>query len=189
MSSRDNVLINTDNRMFVIQDMIDQDSISKINYWLLQILEQDKKDENSQKNFERQPIKFYINSYGGFVEDAFSLIAIMLKSKSPIHTYCTSYADSCGLSIFLAGSKRFATDNVRMIYHQMSGGLRGKYQDICESKEMYDESNKRHEKYMLERTKFTQEEIDNIREKKLDYNMYIDELLEKEIVTDLIEEF
>ena len=76
---------------------------------LLYVLQEDNEKDQKQKNYKREPIKLYINSNGGAIDDMWSLIDIMLNSKTPIYTYCTGYAMSAGFLIFLAGSKRFMT--------------------------------------------------------------------------------
>lgn len=188
-NSRDNVLINTDKRIFYIQDGIDNETISKINYWLLWLLEEDETKEQSQKNYERKPIKLYINSNGGYVQDMWSLVDIILNSKTQIDTYCTGYAHSCGLFIFLSGKNRYITKHTLMMYHQISNYLNGTYQKIKESFDNLSISQKQAEEYMIERTNFTQDKLTEIREKKLDYMMFCDELLELGVATGIIENF
>ena len=82
--------------------------------------------------------KIYINSNGGYVCDMWSLVDIMLNSKTPIYTYSTGYANSCGFLIFIAGTKRFITKHTKMCCHQFSGGAIGMYQDIKEKVEDLD---------------------------------------------------
>ena len=97
-STRDNTYTNTDNRTFYLSDDVDNESIGKLMWYLLyQIREDDEKDEKGE------PIKLYINSYGGSVYDMWGLIDVILNSKTPIYTYCTGYAMSAAFKIFLAG--------------------------------------------------------------------------------------
>ena len=188
-NSRDNVFIDTDKRIFYIQDGIDNETISKINYWLLWLLEEDEANEQSQKDYKRKPIKLYINSNGGYVADMWSLVDIILNSKTQIDTYCTGYAYSCGLLIFLSGKNRYITKHTSMMYHQVSAYLSGTYQNVQEKINDFDIGQKQVEEYVIERTKFKQDKLDEIRERKLDYKMFCDELLELGVATEVIESF
>ena len=88
-TNADNIKLNTDKRLFYISDDIDNTTISVINFNLLYLLQEDDEKEAKEKDFKRTPIKIYINSNGGAIDDMWSLIDIMLNSKSPIYTYCT----------------------------------------------------------------------------------------------------
>ena len=63
-STADNVLINTDARLFYISDDVDNASIGKMCFNLLYLLKQDDDDESKERNFKREPIKIYVNSCG-----------------------------------------------------------------------------------------------------------------------------
>ena len=57
---------------------------------------------------EREPIKIYINSDGGELAAAFSIIDTIKMSKTPVWTINTGCAYSCGLEIFIVGHYRIA---------------------------------------------------------------------------------
>ena len=81
-----NVFINTDKRLFYLSDDINSETIGQLCFYLLNIIQEDDEKDEKQKDFKREPIKFYINSNGGNVYDMWGLIDIMLNSKTPIHT-------------------------------------------------------------------------------------------------------
>lgn len=189
MSTRDNTFIDADKRMIYIHDDIDSDSISKICFYLLQTLKSDSDQEDKEKNFERKPIHMYINSYGGSVDDMWAIVDIMLGSKTPIYTYSTSHADSCGFFIFIAGKKRFITKHTKMCVHQFSGLIRGTYQEMLETKEQLDRLWVQLEQYVTEQTKISKERLNEIKEKKLDWYVYADESIGFGVATDIISEF
>lgn len=120
MANKENIYTDTAKRIFYIGDVIDSVSMSKICFDLLSILDDDQEKEEKEIGYKRKPIKIFINSFGGRVADMWSLVDIMLNSKTPIHTYCTGYAYSCGFYIFIAGSKRYITNHVDILYHQLS---------------------------------------------------------------------
>lgn len=185
----DNTYTNIEKRTLYIHQNIDQDSISRINWALLEILQKDNEDELIKKDFIRNPIKLFINSNGGNVDDCWSLIDIILNSKTPIYTYCTGYAHSCGLFIFLSGEKRYISNHTKMLYHQIQVGVKGEYQFIKDTVGDFDYEYKQCENYILERTNIDKERLDEVRDKKLDWYIKSDELIEYGIATDYIDKF
>lgn len=184
--SRDNIYVDDDNRIIYFADDVWYDTIGKTCAILLNMIESDNKKDEEQKDYKREPIKLYIHSYGGEVYDMWGLIDIIKDSKTPIYTYCTSYAMSAGFKIFLAGHKRFCTKHATFMYHQMSCRRSGKYQDLVEDREEIDFLNKQNEDYVLERTKITRERIDEIRQKKKDVYIHAEEALKLGIVDEII---
>ncbi len=172
--------------MFYLSDNIDNVSIGKAVYSLLYLLQEDDKKEATEKNFTREPIKIYINSYGGSVYDMWALIDVLRNSKTPIHTYCTGYAMSAACSIFLAGHKRFISKHATLLYHQMSCWRNGKYQDLVEGRKEMDYLQDTIEKYMLERTKITEKELQRIRENKIDFYVHADKAIELGFADEII---
>jgi len=77
-------------------------------------------------------MKMIINSPGGDVSSAFSLIDTMKGSSIPIYTYGLGEISSCGLMTFIAGQKgnRFITRNTAILSHQFSWGSWGKEHEL-----------------------------------------------------------
>jgi ATP-dependent Clp protease protease subunit len=77
-------------------------------------------------------IKMVINSPGGEVASAFSIIDTMKGSKIPIYTYGLGEIASCGLMTFIAGEKgkRYITRNTAILSHQYSWGTWGKEHEL-----------------------------------------------------------
>lgn len=186
MSTADNVLINTDARLFYISDDVDSASIGEMCFNLLFLLQQDEDNELEKREFKRKPIRIYVNSYGGEVYDMWALIDIIEQSKTPIYTYCTGYAMSAAFKIFLAGHKRFGTKHSTFMYHQMNCCKHGKYQDMVEDREEMDFLNAANEQYVIERTKLSREYINEIREKKKDVYFHANETLKFGIIDEMI---
>lgn len=97
------------------------------------------------------------------------LIDIIVNSKTPIYTYCTGYAMSAAFKIFLAGHKRYCYKHSTFMLHQPVCWISGKYTDIKENMAEYDRMNEYIIRYILDRTYFKKEELDNIWEKKQDF--------------------
>lgn len=185
-STRDNTYTNTSKKTFYLSDYVDNESIGKLMWDILyQIREDDEKDEK-EKDYKREPIKLYINSYGGSVYDMWGLIDIILNSKTPIYTYCTGYAMSAAFKIFLAGHKRYCYKHSTFMYHQMSCRLSGKLQDIEEDREEMDDQNTQIEEYVINRTNLTKDDIKEIREKKKDFYIHSDKAVKYGIVDEVL---
>lgn len=77
-------------------------------------------DENNIPIENREPIKIYIDSYGGVLNSAFSIVDSITMSKTPIYTICTNCAYSGAFLIFICGHKRFAYKNATFMFHEGS---------------------------------------------------------------------
>ena len=76
------------------------------------------------------PIKLYINSPGGEVKDALTIVDLINNSSVPIHTIIEGEAASAATLISVVGHKRFINQNANMLIHQISSGFWGKYMEI-----------------------------------------------------------
>lgn len=167
ISAKDNTYNNSDARTFLLSDEVDNESIGKLLWGIIDLIREDDEKDKKEKGYERKPIKLYINSLGGSVYDMWGLIDVMLSSKTPIHTYCVGSAMSAAFKIFLAGQKRFCYKHSTFMYHQMTvyGGYQ-KYQDVVEGKDEMDALNRQLEEFVIERTKLTRRQINEAREKR-----------------------
>lgn len=79
-----------------------------------------------------QDINFYINSPGGIVTSALSIMDTMNYIKCDVSTLCIGQACSAGSLLLCSGAKgkRFSLPNSRIMIHQPSGGARGQATDI-----------------------------------------------------------
>jgi len=67
-------------------------------------------------------IKVFINSFGGSVVDGYSICNSILKTKTPVDTYCVGAAASIAGVIFLTGRKRIMSDYGWLMFHNPHGG-------------------------------------------------------------------
>lgn len=80
-STRNNTYTNTNNRTFYLSDDVNNESIGKLMWDILYQIREDDKTDEKEKDYKREPIKLYINSYGGSVYDMWGLIDVILNSK------------------------------------------------------------------------------------------------------------
>jgi ATP-dependent Clp protease protease subunit len=80
----------------------------------------------------KKDIYLYINSPGGVVTSALSILDTMHYVRPEISTLCLGQACSAGSLLLTAGAKgkRFALPNARVMVHQPSGGAQGQATDI-----------------------------------------------------------
>lgn len=116
-------MITNKDKILYLTGEINGDSISAINTQLLQKIKEDNKQEQTLKEFNREPIELYINSFGGSVYDSLSLVDIIMHSPTPIHTVCTGYAMSAAFLVFVSGSRRIMSPHATLMYHQISSQI------------------------------------------------------------------
>ena len=151
---------------------------------LLRLISADDKEDKEKKDYKRKPIKFFINSNGGNVSDMFSIIDIIENSKTPIYTYCTGKAHSCGGLLLMSGIKRFISPHALVLIHSASSGTYGKIQAMVETIEQYQKEQKMLENYIVSKTKITQERLDKVRENKIDWFLTAQDCLDLGVADD-----
>ena len=107
-------------RNLLISSTINADTISGVIKEILLINNDDDIKEGEYANFEREPIKLYINSCGGNVYDGLALVDIIKRSKTPVHTVCIGSCMSMALWIWLAGEKRIIGEHGTLMFHDLS---------------------------------------------------------------------
>lgn len=75
-------------------------------------------------------LNLIISSLGGHVSDCFAAVDVLLCSRVPIRTVGLGGLASCGLTLFLCGSKRFVAPHALITSHQYSGGSDGKHHEL-----------------------------------------------------------
>jgi len=88
-------------------------------------------------------IHLYINSNGGLVDSCMHMIDVIKQSRIPVYTYGMGSIASCGVMLMMAGVKghRHLTQNTAVMSHEFSGGMKGQYHDMVESRKHMDWTN------------------------------------------------
>jgi len=99
----------------------------------------------SQNPSPEHPMKLYINSEGGSLNDAFALLDVMRTSPVPIATVGMGNLMSSAFMIFAAGTlgRRAIARNTSIMIHQYSSDYIGKYHDMKAYVEEIDTINQR----------------------------------------------
>ena len=177
-------------RNLYLPKQVDQASMNDLTKGIIDINENDTylRELYSVYNLEYnpQPIKIYIDSYGGAVYQCFGLIGVMEKSKTPIHTIVTGAAMSCGFMILINGHKRMAYSHATPLYHQVSSGFYGKVQDIEEKLEETKRLQKKIEDMTLSLTKISKKKLSDVLKNKIDWYMSAEEALSLGVVDEIV---
>lgn len=139
---------NLKDRVIIINQEIDENIVEMAT---MQIIKFNKEDKDIAVE-DRKPIRVYISSNGGSVADGFTLIDVMLQSKTPVHTINLSKAYSMGFLIMLAGSKRSGFANSTYLLHDGMKGEISTGSKFKDTAKFYDELDERIKQYVLDRT-------------------------------------
>lgn len=136
---------------------------------------------------DREPIKLYIDSYGGSLTDTLTIIDAIKMSKTPVITIAIGCAYSGGFFIFISGDKRIAYPHASFLFHEGStqnGGTSGQFENYTQ---FYKRQLSQLKKIVLEHTNILEEEYDNIR--KDDIWFTAEDGVEKGFVDEVAKEF
>lgn len=149
------------------------------------ILEWNREDEASGIPVDsRKPIKIFIYTLGGGVDEIFQLADIIDLSKTPVYTYNMGIALSAGLDVLISGHKRFALKNSKALYHSGSAGIQGTAEQIQSQTAQYAKQLDILNERVLKRTKISKELLK--KKKKSEWYIIGNEQVELGIVDELI---
>lgn len=177
-------------RNLYLPKQVTQESMHELTKAILSISEDDitlgKLYEVYGLSYSPQPIKIYIDSYGGAVYQCFGLLGVMDKSTTPIHTIVTGAAMSCGFLILISGHKRFGYEHSTPLYHQVSTGFFGKVQDMEESLAETKRLQKKIEDLTVTRTNISRKKLREVLKNKVDWYMSAKEAVDLGVIDELI---
>jgi ATP-dependent Clp protease protease subunit len=177
-------------RELFFNKQVDQSTIGEITQKIIDI---NNDDEHLTKlysiyglDYKPEPIKIYIDSYGGYVYQCFGLLSVMERSQTPIHTIVTGCAMSCGFMMLISGHKRFAHKLSTPLYHQVSSGAWGTVKELEESVEESKRLQKILENIVKDKTNITKKQLREILDTKKDWFMSSDEALKLGVVDEIL---
>lgn len=144
---------------------ISQDSVSDIIHAILQY----NKDDVGVEPSKRKPILLYICSDGGSVDAGFSLIDVIETSKTPVYTINLGYWYSMAFIIGIAGHKRFATRNSKILCHDGMSMVYASGSKAQDQMAFYKQLEDRTKAHILKYTKISEELYQN----KVRYEWYL----------------
>jgi ATP-dependent Clp protease protease subunit len=129
----------------------------------------DDQNEASIVGYEREPIYVLINSPGGNMDEAFSLIAAIEGSKTAVVTIALGKAMSAGFLILLAGHHRMCQKYTTLMYHQGSAGIIDSFGKMIEYAKHWEGCQDMVEEYVARQTKIKKKKLKEIFNSKTDW--------------------
>ena len=177
-------------RNLYLPKQVTQASMSDLTKGIIEVAEHDeylkKLYEIHSISYDPQPIRLYIDSFGGAVYQCFGLLGVMEKSSTPIHTIVTGAAMSCGFMILIHGHKRFGYEHSTPLYHQVSSGFMGKVQDLEEKLVETKRLQQKIEDMTHSLTKISRKKLKEVLKNKTDWYMTAEEALSLGVIDEII---
>jgi len=149
-----------DNNIYFYSDV----SPKSIKELLVHIKETTKKNQILGITFgiDTPPINIYINSEGGCLYSALSVIDIISSNKVPINTIVSGVCMSAATLILLSGHNRIMMPNSYMLIHNISSGFWGKMHEFEDEMKNLNELTKKLKDIYKRNSNITKTQLDKI---------------------------
>lgn len=157
----------------------DQDYLKKCRQWAI---------ENGQDPSPAKltPIEFFLSTYGGACYDGMALHDVIESSKTPVEVICTGKIMSMGVIVALGASVRKAYRNTTFMIHQVSGLSFGTLREMEDTVAEASRINDILFNIIKSKTKVTEDQLNEVLQKKKDWFLTAEEALDLGILTDLL---
>lgn len=157
----------------------DQEYLKKCRQWAI---------ENNQDPSPARltPIEFFLSTYGGACYDGMALHDVIESSKTPVEVICTGKIMSMGVIVALGASVRKAYRNTTFMIHQVSGLSLGTLREMEDTVAEASRINEILFNIIKSKTKVTEEQLNEVIQKKKDWFITAEEALNLGILTDLL---
>lgn len=176
-------------RTLILNDYVDVESIYKISYYMDRIKKQ---DDSKDLPKEDRIITIELSSGGGSITDGNFLMGKIEKFKEEygykIITRVNGYAYSMAFMIFIMGTEREIYRYSDVMIHDAATGMNGymKADEINDLNEWFKRDWIKTKKIIIEKTKITDEQLEDMKARKLDWFMESDEALKLGVATKII---
>lgn len=157
----------------------DQDYLKKCRQWAI---------ENGQDTSPAKltPIEFFLSTYGGACYDGMALHDVIESSKTPVEVICTGKIMSMGVIVALGASVRKAYRNTTFMIHQVSGLSLGTLREMEDTVAEASRINDILFNIIKSKTKVTEDQLNEVLQKKKDWFLTAEEALDLGILTELL---
>ena len=131
-----------------------------------------------------KPIRIFIHSFGGELEQANFLCDLIQSSRIPIITVAMGVAMSAGFLILLSGHKRYAFKHSQLMVHSGGGSFQGTAEQLESAQKNYKKQIEAMKSYILERTSIDEKTFNKNRSK--DWYLNDNELIKYNVVDGII---
>lgn len=134
---------------------------------------------------DRIPIKIFINTYGGDLLAAFTMVDAIRLSTTPVWVINQGKAYSAGFLIFICGHKRLSLSTSSFLFHEGSIFTGGDAHKFDSGADFYKKQREMMKNLILEQTKISEEEYKE--HKKDDWWLTTPEAIELGIADQIID--
>jgi ATP-dependent Clp endopeptidase proteolytic subunit ClpP len=146
------------------------------------ILYLDQANHSEEGEEEKQPIDFYLSTYGGSADDMFALYDVMrlVRETSQINTVGLGKVMSAGVLLLSAGTHghRRIGKYCRVMIHSVMGGGHGSLPNLANEMEAIQQLQEDYIKALVSETKMTKRQIKNMLERKVNVYLSAEEAVE-----------
>ena len=157
----------------------DQDYLKQCRQWAI---------ENGQDPSPAKltPIEFFLSTYGGACYDGLALHDVLESSSTPVEVICTGKIMSMGIIVALGAEVRKAYRNTTFMIHQVSGISFGTLREMEDTVAEASRINEILFNIIKSKTKVTEDQLNEVLQKKKDWFMTAEEAMELGILTELL---
>lgn len=146
------------------------------------------RDDATMDVDDRMPIFLYIDTAGGDLMKATTLVSAIENSVTPVIGYAEGIVMSAGLWIFLACHYRIATRHSDFMYHELraSSNEMSTLKEIQNTAKYYERLQNKIDSFIIETTNITQEMLDEKKNSNVDWFIDPKDLEDLGIVDELL---
>lgn len=166
-----------DDRLVVLHGEVNEHSISNVIVQLLHLANQNHK-----------PIHLVISTYGGSVDEMFSLYDTIKFLPCPVHTIALGKVMSAGVLLLASGvkGKRMIGRSARIMIHPISGGVLGNVFEAMNEMKEFERLQELMVSALMAETKMKKEEVDRLMKAGHDFFLTPEQAIKMGIVDKII---
>lgn len=166
-----------DSRLVVLHGDVNESSISMVVAQLLHLA-----------SLNHKPISLVISTYGGSVDEMFTLYDTIKFLPCPVHTIALGKVMSAGVLLLASGAKgkRMIGKNARIMIHPVSGGSSGNVFEVINDTKEHKRLQDQMVSAIVKETKATRAEIERIMKTGHDFYLLPDQAVKMGIVDKII---
>lgn len=166
-----------DDRLVVLHGEVNEHSISNVIVQLLHL-----------SNQNHKPIHLVISTYGGSVDEMFSLYDTIKFLPCPVHTIALGKVMSAGVLLLASGvkGKRMIGRSARIMIHPISGGVLGNVFEAMNEMKEFERLQELMVSALMAETKMKKEEVDRLMKAGHDFFLTPEQAIKMGIVDKII---
>lgn len=166
-----------DDRLVVLHGEVNEHSISNVIVQLLHLANQN-----------HRPIHLVISTYGGSVDEMFSLYDTIKFLPCPVHTIALGKVMSAGVLLLASGvkGKRMIGSSARIMIHPISGGVLGNVFEAMNEMKEFERLQELMVCALMKETKLKKEEVDKLMKAGHDFFLTPEQAIQMGIVDKII---